>query len=94
MDSHKTKLRTYYEVSNLKVDNMKTVGILILIIIGIFIIVMLATFFGLLRLFIIFPTSQGAELEKSSNDLLTSWKFLLHDLISKQNYFQLHEVVK
>jgi hypothetical protein len=68
---------------------MKTVGILVLIIIVIFIIVMLATFFFHLRLFNFSYITAGADIEKTSNDILSSWKFLLHDLISKQNYFQL-----
>jgi hypothetical protein len=62
---------------------MNTTGILVLIVIAIFIIVMLATFFFHLRLFIIFPTSHGADIEKTSNDILSSWKLLLHGVLSK-----------
>jgi len=63
---------------------MNTIGILILIIIAIFIIVVLATFFGLLRLFIISPTSQGLDIEKTTNGMLSSSKLLSHDVLSKQ----------
>ena len=63
---------------------MNTLGILVLIIIAIFIIVVLATFFGLLRLFIIFPTSQGLDIEKTLNGMLPSSKLLSHDVLSKQ----------
>jgi hypothetical protein len=49
---------------------MNTIGILSLIIIAIFIIVVLATFFFHLRLFFIFPISQGLDIGETSNGML------------------------
>jgi hypothetical protein len=63
---------------------MNTVGILILIIIAIFIIVVIATFFFHVRLFIIFPTSQGLDTEKSSNGMLSSWRLSSYDVLPEQ----------
>ena len=56
---------------------MNTLGILILIIIAIFIIVVLATFFFHIRLSLfIFPTSQGFDIEKTSNDVVVVETFI------------------
>jgi hypothetical protein len=64
---------------------VKTSGILILIIVAIFIIVVLATFFFLLRLSLfIFPTAEGLDIEKTLVVSSLSWKFLSHDVTSKQ----------
>jgi hypothetical protein len=69
-------------LSNLKIINVKTAGVLVLIIAIIFIIVILATFFFFMRLsMFIFPTSQALDMEKTS---LSSWKLVYHNMLSKQ----------